>query len=327
MSSETEGVRKTVKKQLLAELQTELAKSRQLVASLESQLNIMKAKDSVQNHRFKQLAFNSATHELIIYQQQKAIDEEKKHEVELMQEIESLLVKIATISDELKLNEDRYQIINHDIRGALVTWINTADLLLAETGLSELGIQMLREAKASCVNMLGFVDTFLSLSRIECGALEVELVVINAVDVVLSVISQNKKSINDKQLFLPPPSGAHGQVAKTCYIYCCLSLTNIILNNLLVNAIEASPVGAEIKVTFEMNDHCKISIHNFGEVPQKIRNAFFDKFVTSGKRNGTGIGTYSAMLMAKAQNGEILADFSEPGATTITIIFQKPPVI
>lgn len=327
MGSETEVLRKTVKKQLLTELQTELANSRQLIASLTTQLNIMKTKDSVQNHRFKQLAFNSSANELIIYQQQNTIDKERKHEAMLMQEVESLSKTIATLSAEMKLIEDKYHIINHDIRGAIVMWLNTADLLLADPGLSQQGVQILREAKASGVSMLGFVDMFLSLSKIECADFEVELEVVNAVDVVMSVISQNKKIINDKQLSLPPPSGAHGHVAKTCYIYCCLSMTNIILNNLLVNAIEASPVGAEIKVTFEKNDHRKISIHNFGEVPEKIRNVFFDKFVTSGKRNGTGIGTYSAMLMAKAQNGDILADFSEPGATTITIIFQKPPEI
>ena len=47
-------------------------------------------------------------------------------------------------------------------------------------------------------------------------------------------------------------------------------------------------------------DNNRIRIHNRGEVPVEIRDRFFDKFVTSGKRKGSGLGTYTARLMAEA---------------------------
>lgn len=321
MSPGTKGV----KTQLVNELQSELDKSRQLIASLQAELKSTKIKHSIQDARFEKLAFEGAVSDFKLHQQQEVIERQREHEKRLMQEVDSLSKNVTDLADELKSRESVYDVISHDIRGAIVTWINTAEWLLSEDGISDAGVEILEAARASSLAMLAYVDTHLSMSKIECGSLDVEFVPVNAVDMVMAVISQNKKLINDKKLSLPPPVGMHGEVAKTCSIYCCSSMTHVMLNNLLVNAIEASPPGAEIKITFEKNEHCKISIHNFGEVPEKIRDVFFDKFVTSGKRNGTGIGTYSAMLMAKAQHGDIHADFSEPGATTITVKFQKVP--
>jgi nitrogen-specific signal transduction histidine kinase len=46
----------------------------------------------------------------------------------------------------------------------------------------------------------------------------------------------------------------------------------------------------------------RIMIQNKGAVPAEIRERFFDKFVTSGKQGGTGLGTYSAKMLAEAQS-------------------------
>jgi nitrogen-specific signal transduction histidine kinase len=48
-----------------------------------------------------------------------------------------------------------------------------------------------------------------------------------------------------------------------------------------------------------------LRVHNPGEVPADIAGRFFDKYVTGGKSGGTGLGTYSARLMARVQQGEL----------------------
>ena len=52
---------------------------------------------------------------------------------------------------------------------------------------------------------------------------------------------------------------------------------------------------------------------------RSIRDRFFEKYATSGKKKGTGLGTYSARLMAKTQGGDIELDSSKPGMTGIVI--------
>jgi hypothetical protein len=71
--------------------------------------------------------------------------------------------------------------------------------------------------------------------------------------------------------------------------------------NLLKNAVEASPPGGKVTITFRDNPceedaPAEISIHNEGAVPAAIRERFFQKFATAGKKHGTG--DYSARLMA-----------------------------
>jgi sensor histidine kinase regulating citrate/malate metabolism len=58
-------------------------------------------------------------------------------------------------------------------------------------------------------------------------------------------------------------------------------------------------------------------------VPEEIRSCFFDKYVTRGKKTGTGLGTYSAALAARTQKGDISMETSEETGTVITVRLPK----
>lgn len=66
-----------------------------------------------------------------------------------------------------------------------------------------------------------------------------------------------------------------------------------------------------------------VSIHNHGIVPEGIRDTFFDKYATAGKSGGTGLGTYSARLIAETMGGNITLDTSDDTRTTIRIVFPN----
>ena len=87
----------------------------------------------------------------------------------------------------------------------------------------------------------------------------------------------------------------------------------------ITNAIEASPAGERITIALRGGATPTVSIRNVGSVPQDIRVRLFEKFVTSGKAQGTGLGTYSARLFAMAQGGTVELDASEAGATTMLV--------
>ncbi len=60
-----------------------------------------------------------------------------------------------------------------------------------------------------------------------------------------------------------------------------------------------------------------IRIHNAGSVTENIHDRFFEKYVTShNDSQGTGLGTYSAKLMAEIQHGDIGMTSSEQEGTT-----------
>ncbi len=55
-------------------------------------------------------------------------------------------------------------------------------------------------------------------------------------------------------------------------------------------------------------------------MPELIRDTFFDKFATAGKQGGTGLGTYSARMLAQAQGGNINMATSDEDQSTKLVV-------
>jgi CheY-like chemotaxis protein len=96
------------------------------------------------------------------------------------------------------------------------------------------------------------------------------------------------------------------------------------LANLIKNAVEASPWAKKIRISLDNSSRPEIKIHNHGQVPTAIHDKFFQKYVTAGKKQGTGLGTYSARLMARTMNGDISMTSSPSNGTTIKITMRSP---
>jgi signal transduction histidine kinase len=111
------------------------------------------------------------------------------------------------------------------------------------------------------------------------------------------------------------------------YVFLCADeyLFASVIENLLKNAVEASPSGKQVVVSVYYEDRFfYIKIENYGVVPESIRHIFFNKYVTCNKYGGTGIGTYSAKLMAEAMGGDVELDTSIEEKTIITVWLPKP---
>lgn len=109
-------------------------------------------------------------------------------------------------------------------------------------------------------------------------------------------------------------------------VYCNAPLVENMLSNLLQNALEASPQHGKIAVNIERGGPAiTVGIHNQGAVPEDIRHCFFQKYATSGKRNGTGLGTYSARLIAQAHGGSITFHTSDLEGTRVLVTLPIEP--
>lgn len=97
-------------------------------------------------------------------------------------------------------------------------------------------------------------------------------------------------------------------------------LLQTMLSNLVKNAVEASPTGRSVTVHMEeLSGEIRLRVHNHGIVPLAIRNDFFEKYTTAEKTQGTGLGTYSAQLIARTLGGEIRMHTAEATGTTLTV--------
>lgn len=101
-----------------------------------------------------------------------------------------------------------------------------------------------------------------------------------------------------------------------------------VLQNLINNAreaIELKKSTGTIKITCRtVNSFIFFEISDDGPgIPGEIQDRFFEPFVTTGKVNGTGLGSSIAKSIVDAHNGEITFK-SSPKGTTFTIKLPAP---
>lgn len=102
-----------------------------------------------------------------------------------------------------------------------------------------------------------------------------------------------------------------------------------VLQNLISNSIEAlnsADIEGNVSVVAVENDKAvTITLSDNGPgIPTDIRDRFFEPFVTSGKKDGTGLGTAIVKSIIEAHKGEIDFETSAEG-TTFTICLPKKP--
>jgi len=93
------------------------------------------------------------------------------------------------------------------------------------------------------------------------------------------------------------------------------------LANFLKNALEACPARETVTVALFDEPQVRVTVNNPGIIPLEIRDKFLHKFASHGKVGGTGLGGYSARLMAQAMGGTVSFTSDEVTGTTIAIDF------
>jgi two-component system sensor histidine kinase/response regulator len=105
-------------------------------------------------------------------------------------------------------------------------------------------------------------------------------------------------------------------------------LCHSLFQNLIKNACEAAPEWSRIDIEVVCEEEAEellVRIANRGAVPAAIRERFWDKFTTYGKEGGSGLGTYSARLLAEAQNGRVAMQTDDTqNRTSIEVWLPRP---
>jgi PAS domain S-box-containing protein len=95
-----------------------------------------------------------------------------------------------------------------------------------------------------------------------------------------------------------------------------------IFENLLKNAIEASPRNGAVEVAIDEPDGAaRVSVRNGGEpIPPHVRATLFHPFSTYGKQGGSGLGVYGVKLLTEAMGGTVGCESKEDG-TVFEVVF------
>lgn len=215
------------------------------------------------------------------------------------------------------LRQDVDLIMRHDLKSPLTSIIALPELLLQTARLEPQEREMLQAIRAAGRRMLEMINSSLVLFQLERGEFKLDHEPVALVELVRQVERDLQdlfisKDVSLMQAYDPSP-GAMIVSGDPTLLYSCLA-------NLIKNALEASPEGQAIGVTGQRDGQgVTLRIHNQGQVPEGVKDRFFEKYVTAGKSGGTGLGTYSAALAVGAHGGAIAMDTSARAGTTITL--------
>lgn len=219
------------------------------------------------------------------------------------------------------------RITRHDLKTPLNGIINFPRLIRMGGNLSKKQLLYLDMIESSGLAMLNMINLSLDLFNMEKGVYKFQPAQINILEIMKKSITEIQSLPETNGIFINimingvPADKADSFLVKGEELLCYS-----MLSNLIKNACEASPKHETVTISCNyVQDKAYISIHNMGAVPENIQNNFFDKYVTSGKKSGTGLGTYSAKLIAETQGGSISFDTSEEKGTTVTICLQTQP--
>jgi PAS domain S-box-containing protein len=233
--------------------------------------------------------------------------------------LQELQETVNLLEQKLSALEVAQQLSNHDMRNNLASILQMVEVLLdkqpSET--QKVWLEHLRNRSAQTLEML---NTSLDYAQMERGKYSPKSETFDLVQLIKNEFFELQKVIGQKSVSLSVSCGAHSLSDEVVKVKADKFYMQRMFHNLLLNAVEASEANQEILVTLEHNGFFKITVHNHGAIPAGVREHFFEKFVTSGKKKGTGLGTYLAKLIVEMHQGTITYRSSEEYGTDIIIL-------
>lgn len=242
-----------------------------------------------------------------------------KNHLQLKHSRDELSDEIENLMEVAQLREDVERITRHDLKNPLSAIINTSEQLLESQYLGmeqRSDIEMIRD---SSFDVLEMINRSLDLYKMETGSYKLKAESLDLVKIVQKVVNDSRVNARDRKITVK------FEAPEICIFLGEELLTMSMLGNLIKNAIEASAEQEVVTVAVSYDDDALISIHNNGVIPPEMRDNFFEKYATVGKEQGTGLGTYSAKLIAKTQKGDISFTTDNEDGTRLTVSLPIDP--
>jgi two-component system, sensor histidine kinase and response regulator len=224
-----------------------------------------------------------------------------------------------------RLRDDVEAMTRHDLKGPLAGAVGMLQSLIASDDLDRRQTEQLRMAEQALLQVINMVNLSTELFKIETGRFVLKAHPLPIGDLLRRLAETARAAHAGKELVVAvdtdfdvgtDPLNALGDA----------TLTYSLLSNLIKNACEAAPPHSRVSATLHPGNPLRIAIINQGTIPATLREHFFDKFLSGGKAGGSGLGAYSARLLARAQAGDVdFAVSDENDTTTVSVTLPSVP--
>ncbi|QGY39561.1 HAMP domain-containing protein [Pseudodesulfovibrio cashew] len=248
----------------------------------------------------------------------------RRNQLELLRNNRLLLSEIKKRAKAEMIREEVERINRHDLKSGLSLVIGYPEILLNEGGLTPGQQKNIRRIRAAGYRMLDMISNQLDIFKMEKGIYTLSTSRVDLIEIVCGLEEEFAPLLEKGGVELGIDLDGREVVGDEFFpVTGEAALLRTMLRNLMQNAIEASRPGDLVTVSFESVGDGRVHVTNPVAVPAEIRRRFFDKYVTRGKENGTGLGTYFAALVAKTHGADIALRTGDDMGTLISIRFKK----
>ncbi|WP_319582454.1 PAS domain S-box protein [uncultured Pseudodesulfovibrio sp.] len=220
------------------------------------------------------------------------------------------------------LREDVERMARHDLKTPLGAVIGLPEEIRRHGNLNTIQETMLGTIENAGASMLELINRSLDLYKMECGTYVLDRTTVDVLDALEKIKAEALPQISEKGISVGIEV-LNGDVNGTLPVSADAELFHSMLCNLVTNALEASPETGSVSIVLDKGEDLTIIIRNQGEVPLSVRETFFDKYSTSSPARGSGLGTYSARLIARTHGGDIMVETGNPGETSVIVTLPQ----
>lgn len=247
-----------------------------------------------------------------------------------VRDIQGAITHFVVVKDDIterkrlqRLERDVERIVRHDLKSPIMSFIWVPRTLRKADNITDEQSTLLVELEQSAHRLLKMVNLSLDLFKMEEGTYQFAPEDLNIVRIIYNVLHDLQNTISTMKMDVTITVSGKPATESDCLLVrgeelLCYSM----MSNLVKNALEASEQGGTITIDCQANGETLVTIHNQGQVAEEIRDSFFDKYSTYGKKFGTGLGTYSARLIAETQGGSISMHSGEKSGTDVVVTFS-----
>ncbi|MDP2878639.1 MAG: hybrid sensor histidine kinase/response regulator [Sulfuricella sp.] len=246
-----------------------------------------------------------------------------RNHLSLCAALSQLRAQKQSLEEAAVLRDDVERIMHHDLKNPLNGILGAAQMMLSDSPTEDESIEWAKMIERSGYTMLDMISRSLDLYKMEQGLYRFEPQPVDLIPILKRVISDNGALVRMLHLGVALNVGDHEAGGSEVFLVpgdapLCYSM----LANLIKNAMEASNEQGSVAIGLRCGvSGSTVSIRNQGEIPEEIREHFFEKYATSGKFSGTGLGTYSARLMMQTMGGDIGFETSAESGTEVMVRF------
>ncbi|MDD5307660.1 MAG: PAS domain-containing sensor histidine kinase [Deltaproteobacteria bacterium] len=216
-------------------------------------------------------------------------------------------------------------VVRHDLKAPLSSMMAVIDTML-EGFAGEVEPEqrrLLGVARAQASRMNEMIETSLDLEKLKERKLPLHLADVDLFAAIaeaaatLSYLARRLGIVVDLRAADRPVAPGDRLIRKLDPIH-----ARRIFENLLKNAVEASPRNGVVTVTLDEPDGAaRVRVANGGEpILPHVRATLFHPFSTYGKQGGSGLGVYGVKLLTEAMGGRVSFESGESG-TVFEIVF------